>query len=101
MECSICCEELPLNCFTYNNPMDIFRTSCGHYFHKTCISRWCLNNNSCPVCRKKNIFNFSNRRVRQNGFQVINYNNYINNNINNNIIELDINNNINYNYNSS
>ncbi len=80
IECSICTEELPLICFTYNNPIDFFRTSCGHQFHRTCISRWCQTNNNCPICRKKNICNLSNSVSRQNGF------NFNNNNTYNNII---------------
>lgn len=27
-------------------------TSCGHSFCKSCITKWCENNNECPLCRK-------------------------------------------------
>ena len=98
MECSICTEEVPLMCFTYNNPIDLFTTSCGHHFHKSCISRWCQTNNTCPNCRKKNIYSFSNTPVR--GFRVNirnNNNNYNSINNNDNIIDYDnINDNINH-----
>jgi hypothetical protein len=110
IECSICTEELPLRCFTYNEQVDVFRTSCGHSFHMSCISRWCQTNNNCPICRKKNIYNLSNSVHRQNGFNVNSYiiydvivsndnnyniNSYINNhndNINNDNINIIINN---------
>ena len=88
MECSICTEELPFMCFTYNNPIDLFKTSCGHHFHKSCISRWCQTNNNCPICRKKNIYSFSNTPVRGFCVNIINNNNNYNN-INNNNIHYD------------
>ena len=82
MECSICTEEVAIMCFTYNNPIDLFRTSCGHQFHKSCISRWCQINNTCPICRKKNIYKFSNTPIQ--GFHVnISNNNNNYNSINN------------------
>ena len=28
-------------------------TPCQHFFHSRCIIRWVLQNNNCPVCRKK------------------------------------------------
>ena len=92
MECSICTEELPLRCFTYNNPIDLFRTSCGHNFHVACISRWCQKNNTCPICRKKNIYTLSKSVRRETRFNVNPYiiydvivsnDNDINNDINN------------------
>ena len=83
IECSICCEEVPLNCFIQGNRPDVFITSCGHHFHKNCISRWCLTNNSCPICRKQNIYTF--QKSTQNGFQVI-FNMINNNNLNNTYI---------------
>ncbi len=76
IECSICTEQLPLTCFIYNNPTDLFRTSCGHYFHRSCLSRWCQIKNNCPLCQKNNIYNLSNSIYRQNGFNINNtYNN--------------------------
>ena len=76
IECSICTQELPLTCFTYNNPTDLFRTSCRHYFHRSCLSRWCQINNNCPICRKNNICDLSNSVSPQNGFN-FNSNNII------------------------
>ena len=96
IECSICTEELPLRCFNYNEQVDVFRTSCGHSFHMSCISRWCQTNNICPICRKKNIYNLSNSVHRQNGFNVNSYINNHNDNINNdNIIINNLTNNFN------
>jgi hypothetical protein len=41
-ECSVCYE-------TYD---DALRTRCGHTFCEDCLSRWTLNNVTCPMCRK-------------------------------------------------
>lgn len=86
IECCICTEELPLTCFTYDNPTDLFQTSCGHQFHRTCLSRWCQTKNNCPVCRKNNVYTLSNPVNQQNGF-IINTN--INDTYNNNNIIID------------
>ena len=35
--------------------------SCAHHFHYNCISRWLIQNNSCPICRHPvNYFNNEN-----------------------------------------
>jgi len=47
--CSICCE-------THEMP-NLFRTTCGHVFHKNCLQKWCDYNDTCPNCRLKNPFN--------------------------------------------
>lgn len=39
--CSIC----------MNNLFDIDMLSCGHMFHKRCISRWTKYKSTCPICR--------------------------------------------------
>ena len=41
-ECSVCYE-------TYD---DALKTRCGHTFCEDCLSRWTLNNVTCPMCRK-------------------------------------------------
>lgn len=47
--CLICCEtdEMP----------NLFRITCGHVFHKNCLQKWCVYNDTCPTCRLKNPFN--------------------------------------------
>tara|TARA_B110000285_G_C14973779_1_gene537916 strand:+ start:533 stop:865 length:333 start_codon:yes stop_codon:yes gene_type:complete len=44
--CSICLE-------THTN--EIHTTSCGHVFHKDCISIWLKEHTSCPICRQEQI----------------------------------------------
>ena len=41
-KCSIC-----ISAFLPN----MFKTSCGHYFHGRCIRRWLQEKNSCPICQ--------------------------------------------------
>ena len=55
-ECSICFNEIEISCHTFNSPTALFTTKCGHKFHNRCISIWCQTNNSCPICRKKNVY---------------------------------------------
>lgn len=40
--CNICLDELNEN----------VHMSCGHSFHKKCISKWLLTKKTCPCCRK-------------------------------------------------
>ena len=78
-------EELPLTYFTYDNPTDLFQTSCGHQFHRTCLSRWCQTKNNCPF-EKNNVYTLS-ILLSTNGFITNTYiNTNINNTYNNNII---------------
>jgi hypothetical protein len=47
-DCPICCELL--------SKETIIVLDCGHYYHKTCMSKWIKLTNkcaSCPTCRKK------------------------------------------------
>ena len=48
--CAICVETDQLG--------NLFKTKCGHVFHKNCLNSWCNHNNSCPICRIKNPFNY-------------------------------------------
>lgn len=41
--CSICME----NIWT----VDLQCLPCAHMFHRNCVSRWLVDNNTCPVCR--------------------------------------------------
>lgn len=44
--CSICLEN--------DNHLEISKiTKCGHCFHTNCLTRWLVENNSCPICRSK------------------------------------------------
>ena len=51
--CSICLESEFCDEEFYDNYKYI--TSCGHVFHKRCLTKWCAKNNSCPTCRTKNV----------------------------------------------
>ncbi len=42
-ECSVCFDTI--------DPCDIYKSSCGHCFHNSCITRWLASKNTCPVCR--------------------------------------------------
>ena len=44
--CSICLET---------DTKETHTTNCGHVFHKSCISTWLKEKNSCPMCRKEQI----------------------------------------------
>ena len=54
-DCSICCERDVVT--------NMFRTPCGHHFHRSCLQRWCDHNNSCPNCREPNPFNKTQRKI--------------------------------------
>lgn len=46
-ECSICMEQII-------NENDKVITRCNHHFHSRCLSRWTMQNDSCPNCRTSN-----------------------------------------------
>lgn len=41
-ECSIC----------YESKRNTIITRCNHYYCRPCITKWCKENNECPMCRK-------------------------------------------------
>jgi len=57
-KCSICLEKLEENDFT--------KTKCGHFFHFTCVCKWVLKSNTCPICRNYIIQNEVNEKTKQN-----------------------------------
>lgn len=42
-ECSICMSTI--------HDKDKWIARCGHSFHGTCLYKWCLSSESCPLCR--------------------------------------------------
>jgi hypothetical protein len=46
INCVICLEE-------FINNENVFISKCNHIYHKKCIIKWFLHNNSCPICREK------------------------------------------------
>ena len=42
-ECSICISNIR-DCKSK-------RTSCGHFFHESCLEEWLNRDNTCPICR--------------------------------------------------
>lgn len=44
MECSICLD-------TISKDRNIWITPCKHTFHGDCLMKWCVSDDTCPVCR--------------------------------------------------
>lgn len=44
-DCCICYE-------TYNKNEQVSKLECNHIFHTECIMNWCVEKNTCPLCRK-------------------------------------------------
>lgn len=51
--CSICIDSSFSDIETHESRL--FKTSCGHIFHYSCLIKWVSINNSCPTCRKPNL----------------------------------------------
>lgn len=57
--CGICQEDLmglSSECAITNQKIDKcapIKSTCGHAFHKDCISQWLNERNKCPLCMKK------------------------------------------------
>ncbi len=58
-KCAICLENIDSTRTTTTTKLQ-----CNHVFHKTCIDRWLLRKNTCPVCRAR-INNRNRRSSRQ------------------------------------
>ena len=56
MECPICMEPVP-------RARGARLDTCGHVFHRACISKWLALNNSCPKCRAP-VRRFQGRRLK-------------------------------------
>jgi len=44
-ECSICIEQFQVN-------EKILTLPCSHIYHKSCLQKWLINNQNCPLCRE-------------------------------------------------
>ena len=53
--CPICFEKI-----NESKCNDNYTTKCQHIFHNECLLSWTRQNNSCPMCRTKNIMVISN-----------------------------------------
>ena len=40
-------------CFANFNRKTTITTKCGHVFHKTCLVKWLIIDNVCPICREE------------------------------------------------
>ena len=64
--CSICLEQL--------GTIDVVKTNCDHYFHKSCLEKWMKQKNICPLCNNYLIetdfeYNFEHSKILQNYFE--------------------------------
>jgi hypothetical protein len=63
--CAICCETDAIP--------DLFRTICGHLFHKNCLQRWCDHTDTCPNCRVENPFGYAQSTPYHNTRRTLNF----------------------------
>lgn len=47
IKCSICLDEL----CDRSNDKQIVKTTCNHYFHRSCITTWLREHRNCPLCQ--------------------------------------------------
>lgn len=57
--CPICLEEMKDDGLT-------IITKCGHEFHRECLDKWLPKENSCPLCRNKDIWKILISNIRKN-----------------------------------
>ena len=55
-ECCICLDDIYCDPNTKCSNL-LFTTPCGHKFHTHCLREWCINDNSCPTCRRIDVMN--------------------------------------------
>ena len=48
-QCSICLSEIKEN-------KNVCITECMHEYHTSCLLKWLVNNETCPICRNTLIF---------------------------------------------
>lgn len=62
MECSICLDTISVG----------ETLKCKHRFHKNCIDKWKISNNTCPNCRcsLSEVSEYRNLTIKNNGFQI-------------------------------
>lgn len=48
IKCSICLDDL----CEESNDKKIVKTTCNHYFHRSCITTWLREHRNCPLCQK-------------------------------------------------
>tara|TARA_B100000900_G_scaffold404791_1_gene413602 strand:- start:697 stop:1185 length:489 start_codon:yes stop_codon:yes gene_type:complete len=64
--CTICLQKINLI-----SPKKISSCPCGHDFHHSCIKKWVISNNTCPVCREKCSFKSLKNKNRFPSFKCI------------------------------
>ena len=54
-ECAICLDE---------SELEWKKLTCEHLFHKDCVDRWLMENDTCPICRSRQEHPISTRTRR-------------------------------------
>jgi len=44
-ECVICLQN-------FEDSNEVYKLTCGHIYHKSCLDTWFTRQNSCPMCKK-------------------------------------------------